>query len=407
MLLERIRDDPGGSLNACERRVNDGSRSSFTEQFLPRIGNPFTCENFFVSRFDCDPKNVTIFGELPQFCVETCGNESIYVHPDLEDNYPHLHIKQINQEVIPTSSSRTVKLTLRPYYLKLCYPDRIGRVTRELDERHIYSSLEVTERFDRIAKNPDASNIFAFMPERGGMLYTGDDGTKIGLVVRHQTPVGKNANTVRYMIPGFSLFSTDRDCPEDELLLLQLLDENSHISSDMDYLLKQFCYPLIDVFFDCVMLEGIVPEMHSQNVLFGFDDDWNVKSIIIRDLESHDKDITLMHRLGKTEKLDSCPFKCIDVSQPNYAIKHSFMFDHKLGEYLIAELITVASKGNKQLSEQLCSTVKQYVLQKYGAFIKDVDFFPIDGKWYKFENVVVDRTLPDRPYDIKDNPLFR
>ena len=49
----------------------------------------------------------------------------------------------------------------------------------------------------------------------------------------------------------------------------------------------------------------------------------------------------------------------------------------------------------------------QYVIEKYGAFIDDMKFFPMDGKWYKFKNVIVDRTQTNRPYDIKDNPLFR
>ena len=96
--------------------------------------------------------------------------------------------------------------------------------------------------------------------------------------------------------------------------------------------------------YNCVVLEGIVPEMHSQNVLFGFDNAWNIKSIVLRDLESHDKDITLMRRLGKMDRLRSYPFKCIEDNQYNYAIKHSFMFDHKLGEYFIAELFKVAAK---------------------------------------------------------------
>ena len=118
-------------------------------------------------------------------------DRNIYVHPDLEEYYPNLGIHQTGQEVTPTSSSRTVKLIGYPYYFKLCYPGRIGRVTRELDERHIDSSLDVTERFERIAFHNNASEKFAFMPEYGGILFSGEDGTKTGLVVRSQQPVGK------------------------------------------------------------------------------------------------------------------------------------------------------------------------------------------------------------------------
>jgi hypothetical protein len=407
MLLNNIEKSPDNALNICERRVNNGSPSNFTEQFLPRrMGNPFTCSSFHISTLESEASKILTYGELPKFCIDYSNYNSIFVHPDLSEFYPELHITQTGLEVIPTSSSRTVKVVSQPFYLKLCYPDRIGRVTRELDERHIYSSLEVTERFDKIVNNPSSSVMFAFMPERGGMLFI-DDETKIGMVIRQQIPFGKSVAVaeLHYMIPGFSLFSIDRDNPEDSTLLLQLLDRNAN--NKENYLLSQFCYPLIDVFFDCVMLEGIIPEMHAQNVLFGFDDKWNLKNIILRDMESHDKDITLMKLLNKPIKLDSYPFKCIEIEQYNYAIKHSFMFDHKLGEYFIAEIIKVTANGCENIYKRLSSAVKQYVLEKYSHFINDVNFFPADGKWYKFQNAIIDRTQGSRPYDILDNPLFR
>jgi len=407
MLLPYFKKNPDESLNYCERRVNNGSRSNFTEQFLPRIGNPFTCEKFRLSALAGTAENFRIYGELPMFCREFFGDGRIYVHPELANYYPTLDIQPIDQEAVPTSSSRTVKLLPYPYYVKLCYPDRIGRVTRELDERHIYSSLDITERFERIASHHDASGKFAFMPERGGILFSTRDGPKIGAVLREQRPVGKDVSSICCMIPGFSLFSADRDSLSDELLLLQLVNEKCGSVDKLEYILAEFCYPLIDVFFNCVTIEGIVPEMHSQNILFGFDDAWNLKAIIIRDLESSDKDVTLMRRLGKTDTIRSYPFKCIDENQYNYAIKHSFMFDHKLGEYFIAELLEVVANGNESVFSGLCSEIKDYVARRYGHFIKDIGFFPPNGKWYKFKNVIVDRTLPERPYDILDNPLFR
>lgn len=407
MKLSYIEENPDDSLDRCERRVNNGSRSNFTEKFLPKIGNPFTCARFNISVLKCATERLAIYGKLSEFCLDFYGEGKIFVHPDLAEYYPDLSIHKTRLVVTPTSSSRTVKLLSYPYYLKLCYPDRIGRVTRELDERHINSSLDVTESFERIALHQDASEKFVFMPELGGVLFTGIDGTRIGVVVRSKQPRGRNASTIRYLIPGFSLFSTDRDAVTDEPLLLQLFREKCSESKEDEYLLNEFCYPLIDIFFNCVMLEGIVPEMHSQNILMGFDEAWNLKGIVLRDLESHDKDISLMKLLGKMEKPRSYPFKCIEDSQYNYAIKHSFMFDHKLGEYFIYDLIELVAKGDKRTFDKLCSILKDYVLENYGHFINDVNFFPSDGKWYKFENVVVDRQKTSRPYVGLDNPLFR
>jgi hypothetical protein len=155
------------------------------------------------------------------------------------------------------------------------------------------------------------------------------------------------------------------------------------------------------------LLEGIIPEMHSQNVLFGFDEHWRLQSIILRDMESHDKDITLMQKLGISNNLKSNPFKCIDDSQKNYYIKHSFMFDHKLGEYLIEDILNVVSNGDKKIFSCLCRNIKNYVLNNYGNFINGVSFFPLDGFWYKFLDEIIDRTQIERPYDVRENPLFR
>lgn len=407
MKLSYINENAQDALDYCERRVNNGSRSKFSEKYLPRkTGNPFTYDRFYISALRCSSKNLSTYGFLPDFCIDFCSDNKIYVHPDLEYYYPDYQIEETTQEVIPTSSSRTVKLLNKPYYIKLCYPDRIGRITRELDERHIYSSLEVTESFERIYQSEQASDKFAFMPEYGGMLFS-DGSDKIGLVIRQQEFLGKNANSASKLIPGFSLFSIDRDFPDDLTLLSQLISNINDLYDQHQYVLNQFCYPLIDIFFNCVMFEGIIPELHSQNVVFGFDENWDVKSIIIRDLESHDKDVTLMRKLGKTCNLNSYPFKCIDDSQYNYTIKHSFMFDHKLGEYLIQELLEEVANGDNVIFKHLCNEIKNYVHHKYGDFINNNNFFPNDGKWYKFKNVIIDRTQSYRPYEKFDSPLFR
>lgn len=406
MLLTNISKNPEDSLNYCERRVNNGSRSQFTEKYLPKnIGNPFNCESFKLSKLNIKKNCIEKIGNLPHFCTTPDIKDNMYIHPDLEYYYDDYSIIPTDLEVIPTSSSRTVKVKNYPYYIKLCYPERIGRVTRELDERHIYSSLEITEKFQRICNNVNTIEKFAFMPEYGGLLFS-DAKNKIGYVVRSQKCIGKNSDLVCNMIPGFSLFSKDRDNLKDKVLLLQLI--SLFDSSDKyEYVLTEYCYPLIDIFFNCVMQEGIIPELHSQNIIFGFDKSWKLKSIIIRDLESHDKDISIMKQVGINHKLDSYPFKCIEKDQYNYKIKHSFMFDHKLGEYLLEELLLVVSEGNDDVFNGLCYSIKKYVNKTYGSFITNNNFFPEDGKWYKFKNIIVDRKKNSRPYECYDNPLFR
>lgn len=401
MKLNTALNDPIFALNYAEQKINKGSLSNFTGKFTtsPET-NPESSEHFNISaiKLECYPESLIDYGVLPAFCFPPV----MYIHPDLKSFFGDLQIYDTDEYVIPTSSSRTVKLENKPYYLKLCYPGRIGRITRELDQRHILSSVEVNRIFEKIINESDAPAQFAFMPEYGGRLFSSVS-YKIGFVIRDYTPVGKNVSKVRVVLPGFSLFSKDNENNEDNYLLHQIL-----ITKDkpITYVLEQCCYPLVDIFFYCVMKGGIVPEMHSQNILFGFDENWNIKSIILRDLESHDKDITIMKQLGLNVDM-LCSYKCIEESQYNYRIKHSFMFDHKLGEYLIEEILKIAAIICSVDVKSLRQSIKNYVRSKYGKFIEKEEFFPNDGKWYKFKNVVIDRTKIERPYISIDNPLFR
>ena len=120
MKLSYINENAQDALDYCERRVNNGSRSKFSEKYLPRkTGNPFTYDRFYISALRCSSKNLSTYGFLPDFCIDFCSDNKIYVHPDLEYYYPDYQIEETTQEVIPTSSSRTVKLLNKPYYIKL------------------------------------------------------------------------------------------------------------------------------------------------------------------------------------------------------------------------------------------------------------------------------------------------
>ncbi len=143
--------------------------------------------------------------------------------------------------------------------------------------------------------------------------------------------------------------------------------------------------------------------MHSQNILFGFDKDWNIASIILRDLESIDKDITIRAAWGKSVFINS--YKTIKEADYKYLIKHSFMFDHKLGEYLVEELIVCASQVKSVNEIELRKLIKEYTNRKYGEHFARL--FPSDGKWYKFEEVEINHDLPLRPYVALNNSTFR
>lgn len=397
MKLEEIIKDPIYALNYMERLVNNGSPSGFTEvNSTSEKTNPFKSEGFYLKMIRNG--SLTIYGELPK---ELRGQEGLMVHPDWEN---YIEDKKIVRDttlyVIPTSSFRTVKVLGKDYYIKLSYPGVIGRMRRDLEEKHILSCIQMTQILNSLVLDEKANKLFSFLPESVGGVTSLGNGSSTGYVVRGSIPIGKNTDNIAYTIPGFSLFGKDRKNPFDMEILNQIL---LYKKAGNEYLLSNIIQPLIDIYFDCLLKEGISPEMHSQNILFGFDKDWNVASIILRDLESIDKDITIRSALGKSSFINS--YKTIKESDYNYRIKHSFMFDHKLGEYLVEELIVCASKVKIVDESKLRKSIKKYTRRKYGEHFAKL--FPSDGKWYKFENIEINHDLPFRPYLALDNSILR
>lgn len=413
MRLTNISENPMRALLYMERLVNDGSPSNFSFKHMSSYETcPLYSERYNICLLIGNIINYSTYGDIP--AELSVFPNSIYIHPDwkrkLFFSTPHISdasIVDTNTEVSPTASSRTVKLLGNDYYIKMAYPGVLGRITRELCTEHVLTSLEVSKRLKKaVDSDLNLPSYFAFLPEIGGRVYKDAAENEIGFVVRHSIPYGKKASEIKIIIPAFSLFSKDRNRPSDVPLIIQVLDYKGYnIVGKKIYVFEQIICPVINTFFYCVTKQGLIPEMHSQNFLIGFDEDYSVTSIILRDLESIDKDITILESIKLTSSFDSYPYKCIDKTQYNYKIKHSFMYDHKLGEYFFSPLCKCLSEFGVFQSNELEQLIKQYVNENYGEQLDG--FFPDDGKWYKFENVLIDRTLKSRPYISFDNPLYR
>lgn len=399
MKLSTIKENPIKALDYMERLVNNGSPSGFSEKnTVSDETNPFLSDEFSLLYLE-NAEQVISYGEVPR---EYIKQKSILVHPDWRICPTANTLTIIDSKIaaVPTSSGRTVKIKDRFHYLKLSYPGVIGRLLRELDERHIKSSIQINKIFFELLRSPNMPKSFAFLPERGGQLFVKGD-FKTGCVYRDFVPQGSNVAKIKYIIPAFSLFGVDRYQPTDELLLHQILKRKYDSS---DFLLSQIFLPLIDIYFTCVFEEGLSPELHAQNILFGFDDNDDIVAIVLRDLESVDKDVTIRAELNKSS-FTVLDYKAIHAKQFNYKIKHSFMYDHKLGEYLINEIIDCACDKKFICKDNIVSRIQVYVRNKYGEKLEN--FFPEDGRWYKFKNVEIDRSSVARPYVAFANPILR
>ena len=401
MKINTILKNPERSLLYMERIVNDGSPSGFSfvnttsKQTCPQYTNRFYLRKIV----DNKERFITIGDSDLLRCYQQY--DWIYIHPDWSLYDSNLNIQTTNKIVCPTASSRTVKPLNDQYYIKMAYPGVLGRITRELGLKHIYSSIDVNEILCDLVTFDDSPSKLAFLPEIGGKCYCFNE-HEIGFVLRDSKPVGKNVKDIIAQIPAFSIFSVDKLNIHDSPIIIQLLQNKNNYKK---FLFEELVFPIIDCYFYCIFRGGIQPEMHSQNFLIGIDENYNINSIILRDLESMDKDISIMKNIRPIERLKSYPYKCIWKEQYNYKIKHSFMYDHKLGEYFIEPLLNCLHKNDIIHKGQAQKIIKSYVLDKYQKVF--VDFFPDNGCWYKFDSVVIDRSRGYRPYLSFPNPKYR
>lgn len=392
MQLVQIQNNPFESFDYMERLVNDGSPSGFTQiHNTSKQTNPIFSKEFCVKKLYPNRGQIIKCGEFRGVREEDSDESFIYIHPDWE-LYLRDEIYSIGDvidgiTVIPTSSSRTVRIKGTHRFLKLHYPGMLGRIQRDLGVLHLSYAVEITKVLNKAKSNNCLPETFDYMPEYYGRVLK-DNNREIGFVCR-ELPLYEGT---KYYIPAFSLFSTDFGKPSDGKLLIQLMSK--HDDDALSFFLNDICYPLLDVFFYCTFNLGLIPEMHSQNIVYVFDEAWNTKKVLLRDFESIDVDYSIRNGLGFKDTL-LCPTnKAIHDKDENYLKRHSFMFDHKLCEYLIEPLVKCAMDVIKD--KDIVCQIKEYCVDKYGG--KYRFFFPEDGCWYKYPNKEIDRSSSFRPY---------
>lgn len=398
MLLENLKFDLDTFLY-LERYVNNGSPSGFTDKYTTsEQTSPFgRNKSFFLYGIEQKPDSdiVMDYGSKPDMF-----KWDLLVHPDMAPLLNHVRFDERAVLVSPTASSRTVRvLDGSDWYIKLAYKKLIGRIDRTIDSCHAQSSVEVSSLIEQSINTGELPSSFYFLREPFARVIN-HEGEAWGVVMRDAIPFPRNPR-IKFQIPAFALFSVDRQHPEHESLLVQLIRAKKPTKIE-DYLLDQFLFPLFDCYFMLLIRCGLQLECHSQNCLFAVDDDLNVVGIVEKDAESIDKDLPLMAMIGKDKCITPSNYKCLRSSDYNYQIMHSFMFDFKLGEYLISPIISEAgnyfSVNRTYIEDRIKAHNKQYIQ----ALPKE--FFPVS--WYDYENVIHDRNKP-RPYVAHESPRYR
>lgn len=383
-----------------ERYVNDGSPSGFSFLNVPGPGfRPLDAiERFELPTFDCAASGVINAGGVP-----TLAAGELPVHPEMASEFAAA-LGKAPSRYLPaaaTSSGRTLLVTADgvPFYAKVAYQRLLGRVTRKMTRAHVLSAIEVSALYESaIAAGRMPSSLHVYR-EHCGLYFS--DTTPLrnwGYVERDIAPYppGKFIE-----VPAFSLIASAREGRP--FLFNELLDTTVSLRTSEGFF-AQLIRPLVDLYFSSVIILGLQPEAHAQNVVLLLDCCYSPVGFALRDMESVDKDLPLLEALGLAHRFTSTGYKFLLRESYNYQIMHSFMYDFKFGEYLLGPLVDTWGTHTsyvqvKDLEEQ----IRWYVNEQLAALPED--FFP-DGVWYDYE-AIVHEGAPSRDYRQHQNPRFR
>jgi len=416
MLLQDVLTNPATTRQYVERYLNDGSPSGFTTDYTtsPET-SPFGLTSWFHPYICVAPLDFCkTFGEIPIWAGAPFSelNNWVIVHPDMSTNkiFRNRRISIYRDEdlkVSPTASGRTVQIINKKNqdYIKLHYVGILGRVRRELPYKKAIAGPELSKIIMQAIDKKLIDPRLSLLPESGArILEIPLRGKKVewGMVWRENAHYRNELDRTKYVFPAFSLFSFDRLAIHHYPILKQIID---HTAVDPEeFVMDRLISPMIKCYFDLVSKLGLQAEWNAQNLLVGFDESLLPCKFILRDIESIDKDLTMMDSLKIEHNFESYPFKCIFRSQYNYTIKHSFMYDFKFGDYILDPLLRLLHEYFGCDLDKSRDRVKEIAREYIDEL--PADFFP-KGKWFVFDRVLVDQRKSKRPYLEIPNPKFR
>lgn len=409
-LDELLSGDREVSYIYLERYVNDGSPTGFTEVHkTSEATNPFTGAECFPLLEFCDSDLDIV--NLGQDCSYLRGSTN-FAHPD-SVNSQVLHgsgrtLKESAFMVSPVAGGRTMILrdgSVRGGYLKLTYDvSRIGRVDRQLTIKHCESSLEVSEVLQAASKRGLLSPNTALMLEpaaRVSLLPTPGGLYEWGTIFRERHPYPAGASDA-LLIPGFSLFGHDRKSQSDNALIVQMIRCGGY---DPKQYLVDLATMIVDAYWAIVHACALHIECHGQNCFFEMTPDFKINRIVVKDMDSVEKDIPLAEFLGVARDWRSYPYMCMSPEVWYYPIRASYMYDFKLGEYLLSPLIACVSAAFNLREDEVDLEISDHVRRTHLAGLPP-SYFPADGCWYDCDNT--ERKPGERrQYFAHPNPRFR
>lgn len=409
-ISELVLPAPDSDYLYLERYINDGSPTGFTEVHkVSDETSPFgDTDQFGLLEFQDGDLEVALLGSDNAYLRGRVN----YAHPD-SINSSHLNasgrsLAPSSVYVSPVAGGRTMLIRdgdVGSAYLKLTYDvSRIGRVDRQLSMQHCLSSLEVSEVLESAIDEKQLTSRTSMLREssaRVTFLRTDEGVYEWGTILRERFPYPAST-TPSALIPAFSLFGADRRAPEDKPLLVQMIDSGGH--EPRAYLLD-LVRLIVDAYWHIVHSKGLHIECHAQNCLFEMSPDLRLQRIVLKDMDSVEKDLPLAKFLGVERDWRSFPYLCMSPDVWYYPIRASYMYDFKLGQYLLAPLIECVAKAYGFEETAIDAEIRAHVRNLHLSGLPP-DYFPSDGCWYDCDNTER-RPGTRRTYYAHPNPRFR
>jgi hypothetical protein len=302
---------------------------------------------------------------------------------------------------VATSSGRTLSVDANGarFYAKLAYQRLLGRVTRRMTRSHVLSAIEVSRAYETAIVAGQMPSSFHIYREHSGLYFADDSELKHWGYVERQIAPFPPGSFIE--IPAFSLIATKK--ADGRGLLEELLDIAAPLRTPAAFF-ELVIRPLIDLYFSSVTSLGLQPEAHAQNVVLLLNEQYMPAGFALRDMESVDKDQPLLEFCGIDGCFTPTDYKFLRKDAYNYQIMHSFMYDFKLGQYLLGPLLdtwcaSVGPDRARAVEEQAKNHARAWLVKL------PEDFFP-DGVWFDYD-AEVHEGASTREYREHSNPRFR
>jgi hypothetical protein len=374
----------------CETSVNDGSPSGYQPTVAPRYSPSAGIGGFSLPFCALDRSLVSIVGPLPDWMPTSHTHALVPVHPIIAAD--RTDVTDVTLTVVPTASVRTVAV-LSPErtilgFLKLHYPSKLGRFSRDLYHFKWIASLEADAAFREAA----AFGRVLWMPENfGWYCEPSSDSSERGWGVLGRTTSGASFLDCP-LIPAFSIIS--------RVSRYAVLE---HVQSTYEWTVQTACTALarnlVEVYIELALRWGLLPECNAQNVLYHFAPDGEVYPVF-RDMGDVFKDTAIRRARGLS--CSFCEYKTIDWTSPDLLQRRSFSYDFKLGEYILRPLGSAIATIWRADESYVLSLIRKQSREAWGA--EASEYFSNVGEWFSYP---VSENVSRDSYVVNYDPQFR